>query len=215
MKCYWMFYVKEMSKALRFGDIVKGYFSTTPIINEPAVKVPITKFNIDVDSPIFSVIIDPCSQIGEKTISLTPLIQIRSSFYDNPYLAEDLTRVNRKMEPQQAIPPHAWKIMSQEERERRLAVGHQYAFSNLFIYDKHDLLPPYTVHRRHGKIQTNYYMINFRNINKLCCDKINTPTDAPLECKVLELSVETRQELRDKITSHYGYIPLEDRILED
>jgi hypothetical protein len=210
-----MFYAKAISKALRFGDVVRGYFSTTPNIKEPTVGAPIKRYNIDVDTPIYSVIIDPCSQIGEKTISLAPLIPIRSSFYDNPYLMEDLTRINRKMETQQAIPPHAWKEMSQEDREKRLAVGHEYAFPSLFIYEKHDLLPPYPVHRKQGNVETNYYMINFRDIYKLCCDKINTPTDAPLESKVLELSIETRKELREKITSHYGYIPKEDKVLED
>ena len=211
-----MFYAKEADKALRFGDLLKGYFSTTPVIKEPVLGEPIKKYNIDVDFPAFSVIMDPCCQIGKKTISLTPLIPIRGSFFANPYLTGDLTRLNRKMEPQQAIPPHAWKRMTPEQRLERLAVGREYAFVSLFIYEKHDLLPKYTLHRPRGKyIETNYYMTNFRNIHKLCCDKINTPEDAPLESKVLQLSIETRKELREKVASYYGTPPPEDRALED
>lgn len=210
-----MFYAEEMSTALRFGDVLRGYFSTTPVIEEPALKVPIEKCNIDVKFPPYSVVMDPCSEIGHKVISLTPLLPIRGSFFDNPYLAGDLTRINRKMEPQQAIPPHAWKKMTPEQKQKRSAVGLEYAFVGLFVYEKHDLLPKYTVHRKTGDIETKYYMINFRDVFKLCCDKINSPEDAPLESKVLELSIETRQELRDKVATYYAYVPLEDKLAED
>lgn len=210
-----MFYAKEMSEALRFGDVLRGYFSTTPVIKEPALKEPIKRYNIDVNTPIFSVVMDPCCQIGNKVISLNPLIPIRSSFFDNPYLAEDLTRMNRKMEPKQAIPPHAWEQLTLEQKQERLAVGLEYAFVSLFVYEKHDLLPKYPVHRREKDIETNFYMINFRDTHKLCCDKIITPTDAPLESKVLELSIETRSQLRDKVASYYARAPPEDILLED
>jgi len=211
-----MFYAEERDKALRFGDVLRGYFSTTPVIKEPILKEPIESYNIDVNLPVFSVVMDPCCQIGKKTISLTPLIPIRGSFFDNPYLAEDLTRVNRKMDPQQAIPPRAWKEMTAEQKTERLAVGREYAFVNLFVYEKHDLLPKYIVHRPRGKnIETNYYLINFRDIHKLRCDKIKSPEDAPLESKVLQLHVETRKELRGKVASYYGTPPPEDRALED
>jgi len=215
MKVWHMFYAKEMSKALRFGDVLKGYFLTTPVIKEPALNGHIETCNIDVNFPSFVVVMDPCCEIGHKSISLTPLLPIRGSFFDNPYLAKDLTRINRKMEPRQAIPPHAWDKLSPEEQAKRLAVGREYAFISLFVYEKHDLLPRYTVHRRDRTIETNYYMINFRNTYKLCCDKINSPKDAPLESKVLELSIETRQELRDKVAAYYARVPLEDKIAED
>jgi len=210
-----MFYAEKTSNALRFGDVIRGFLSTTPVITEPALKEPFKSYNIDVNVPIFSVVMDPCCQIGNKSVSLTPLIQIRISFFDNPYLAEDLTRVNRKMEPQQAVPPLAWEKLSQEEKQKRMKIGREYAFVGLFIYEKHDRLPKYTVQRKENKIETNYYMIDFRNIHKLCCDKINSPTDAPLETKILELSVKTRTELRDKISVYYATPPIEDKLAED
>lgn len=208
-----MFYAESTSKALRFGDVLRGYFSTTPIIEEPALEEPFKQYNIDVSLSKFSVVMDPCCQIGNKAISLIPLMSIYGSFFDNPYLEEDLTNVNRKMKPQQSIPPHAWEQLPQEKKQERLAVGIVYAFVNLFVYEENDRLPPYNVPRREGDKSTSYYMISFRDIHKLCCDKIVTPEDSPLKSKVLELSVETRQELRQKVAAYYATPPKEDRVL--
>ena len=58
-------------------------------------------------------------------------------------------------------------------------------------------------------------MIDFRNTYKLNYEKINPPKDAPLESKCLQLSIQARSELRDKIAWYYGRVPEEDKILED
>ena len=209
-----MFYSDKMDKALRFGDVLSGYFSTTPIITEPFLEET-KNYNIDVSFPIFSVVVAPCCEIRNKTISLTPLIKIRSSFLDNPYLEEDLTRVNLRLTPEQVIPPFVWEGMPPEEKQRRLEVGNQFAFLNLFVYEKHDLLPEYAIHRKGVNSKTNSYMIDFKNIHKLCCDKINSSIDAPLESKLLQLTISTRSGLRDKIASYYGRVPKEDEVLKD
>jgi hypothetical protein len=208
-----MFYAESTSNALRFGDVLRGYFSTTPIIKEPALEEPFKQYNIDVNLSNFSVVMDPCCQIGNKAISLTPLIPIYGSFSDNPYLAEDLTNVNRKMKPELSMPPHTWEQLPSEKKQERAAVGIAYAFVNFFVYEGNDRLPKYIVHRKEEDKETNFYMINFRDIHKLCCDKINTPEDSPLKSKVLELSVETRRELREKLATYYGTPPKEDRVL--
>jgi len=149
-------------------------------------------------------------------ISLTPLIKVWGTFFDNPYLAKDLTNVNREMEPQQAVPPKVWEGLPEEEKLKRLIEKRGYAFARLFVYAPHPLLPKYIVHRRSAENpETNYYMTDFRNTYKLCCDKINSPTDAPLESKILQLSLKTRSELREKVSAYYGKVPLEDKILED
>ena len=67
--------------------------------------------------------------------------------------------------------------------------------------------------RKGDNIETKYYMIDFKNIHKLNCDKINSPEDAPLQSKCLQLSVQTRSELREKISNYYARIPKEDLIL--
>ena len=78
---------------LRFGDVLKGYIAVTPSIKGPILKVSTLNegYNIDVNLPIFSAVLSPCCSIGHATISLTPLIEVRKSFFDNPYFAEDLT----------------------------------------------------------------------------------------------------------------------------
>ena len=58
-------------------------------------------------------------------------------------------------------------------------------------------------------------MIDFRNTYKLCCDTINSAKDAPLKTKVLQISVETRKELREKIAFYFGRPAPEDEALED
>jgi hypothetical protein len=205
-----------MDKALRFGDVLQGYPSTTPIIEEPMLKESSARYNINVDLPKFTVVMDPCCEIRNKTISLTPLIQVSRAFFDNPYFAEDLTRINRKMEPQQAVSPTIWEKLPLEEKQKRLEVGRTYALLNLFIYEKHELFPKYILRRKDKEdIETNYYMIDFRNTYKLCCDKIISPENSPLESKILQLSIETRSELREKLINYYANIPLEDKILEE
>jgi len=209
-----MFYASQVSNALRFGDVLKGFFSTTPVVKEPPLSSDLKNCSIDVYLPKFSVVMDPCCQIGNQSISLTPLLPIKKSFFANSYLAEDLTRLNRIMTPQQAVPPEAWAEMTPEKKQERLEIGDTYASVRLFIYEKHDLLPEYTIHVGTDDIETNYYMIDFRNTHKLSCNEIITAEKAPLELKVLELSVETRQELRDKVSSYYAAVPKEDEIAE-
>lgn len=215
-----MFYQEEMDRALRFGDVLRGYVSTTPNIEEPIIKKPILAalnegYSIDVNLPIFSVVISPCCSIGRKVISLTPLIKLRNSFFDNPYFAEDLTRINREMEPHQPVPPFVWKRLPPEERQRRVEEGYGYAFLELFVYEKNELFPKYVVDTKQGRIKTEYYMIDFRNTYKLNCEKIITPHNSPIESKCLQLSIETRSELRSKIAYYYARVPKEDKVSED
>lgn len=210
-----MFYEEEPQKVLRFGDVLQGYLLCTPVIQEPMVKKSICGCHIDVDLPKYTVVMDPCCRTRHKMISLSPLIRIWGTFFNNPYLAEDLTRMNREMEPRETVPSIKWKSFPEEEKQKRLGVGRSFAFENLFVFAPHPLLPKYIISRKEDDIETNYYMVDFRNTYKLCCDKINSPTDAPLESKILQLSYVTRSELRDKISAYYGKVPAEDKVLED
>ena len=207
-----MFYQQNMDNALRFGDVLKGYILAASNIEEPNLS---KSYKIDINLPPYCVVLSPCCSIGEKIISLSPLIDLRGSFFDNPYLEEDITRINREMEPQQSVSPKIWEKFPPEEKQKRLDVGYAYAFVELFVYEKNDLFSRYTIHRRNGNIETNYYMIDFRNSYKLSCEKIKTPEDAPLESKYLQLSIQARSDLRAKIADYYLRVPKEDMILED
>lgn len=162
---------------------------------------------------------DPCCQIRNQYISLTPLIPILASFFDNPYLAEDLTRINRIMKPQQSVPSHIWASFSEEEKQKRLQIGDKYAFVNLFMYEQNDHLTEYPyrkeLEQELEQAKTSYYMIDFRSSHRVNCDKIISPEKAPLELRVLELSMDTRQELRDKLTSYYATKPEEEQLDEE
>jgi len=211
-----MFYQDDLDQALRFGDIVKGYILTNAILATPIWDTEGCNYAVNVSLPQFSVVMTPCCSIEDKTIILTPLIQVYPTFFDNPYLAEDLTRVNRIMSPQQAVPPYVWDHqLGDEERQRRLAEGNTYAFPDLFVYEKHESFPEYVLHRKRGNdIVVNYYMINFKHLYKVHCNEIVSPTNSPLESKHLQLSIEVREELRVKLARYYSRVPQEDQLLQ-
>lgn len=208
-----MFYTENPSKVLRFGDILQGYCYTTAIIEKPVLDGHFSKYEISVDFPLFSVLMSPCCQIERGTIALSPLIPIRNAFFENPYLASDLTRINRKMTPQQSVPPKAWDAMESEERQKREAKGSAYAFPYSFVFEKHSKLPKYTLNQQGGNIPTGYYMVDFKNITKVSCKEIKTQKDVPLYSKMVELSIGTRKELGDKLASYYGTLAPEDLAL--
>ena len=217
-----MFYEKDIdNNALRFGDVLRGYIAITPNIKSPILRSSDLNegYNIDISLPIFSVIISPCCSIAkDNIISLTPLIEVRNSFFNNPYFKEDLTRINRKMEPQLAFPPDKWDSLPPEAKQIHTQDagkdGKIFTLLHIFIYEECDSFLKYPVNmKQEENIQINYYMIDFRNTYKLYYDKIKSK--ASLESKCLQLSLQARAELRDKISYYYGRAPKEDIILED
>lgn len=208
-----MFYQEKMDEAFRFGDIIEGFVLSNSHISKPNLNEP---YNINVNIPSYCAILSPCCSIGQKSICLTPLIKLQNSFFDNQYFVEDLTRINRKMKPEDSIPSHIWDRLPEHEKQKRLTEGYGFAFFNMFIYEKHDLFIKYAVNRKNrDNIETNFYMINFTNTYKVNCDKIISAKDAPLEAKLLQLSIQARSELRDKISFYYARVPKEDLMLED
>lgn len=213
-----MFYSKETKSILRFGDVLTGFILTSTNINELLIGKNKIGYNINVSYPSYSAVMSPCCSIERNVISLTPLIPILPSFFDNPYFEGDLTNINRKMYPQQSVPPHIWEKLGEEERQRRHAEGFGYAFTDLFIYEFSDVLQKYIInHKIKKNIETGFYMIDFKNITKVNCGLIKDPKpiQAPSGSKCLELSIEARGELREKISDYFGRVPKEDEIMED
>jgi hypothetical protein len=207
-----MFYQEPPSQIFRFGDVLKGFVSATPVLNDPASSSPSLPFSVEIQRPLFSVVLSPCCSISDKIILLVPLIQIRGRFFDNPYFAGDMTRINRVMDPEQAMAPQDWEHLPDAVKTERLLAGRAYALVDLFVYQSHGLFPKYKISKRGGNIETDIYMIDFRNAYRLNCEKIVAPGNSPVETKCLELSVPTRSELREKIASFYGRVPREDAI---
>ena len=207
-----MFYEKRPDKALRFGDVVRGFLASTPTLSEPLVDGANLGCQLEIEVVPYCAIMSPCCSIGGKLVCLAPLKQIRGAFYSNPHLTSDLTNVNRRMAPEHAVPPAAWEKMSPDERRKREAEGYTYAFMECFVYAEHDLLRPYTVRRpKRIDIETRYYMVDFRDIFKVNCSAIVSQDNAPLSAKLLQLSVLARQELRDKIAYYFNRVPEEDK----
>ena len=53
-------------------------------------------------------------------------------------------------------------------------------------------------------------MIDFKDTYKINCDKINKPQNELVNSKCLQLSIESRSELREKISYFYGRVPKDD-----
>lgn len=211
-----MFYTANPSNALRFGDIVWGYITATPAIKNPFTQGATEQYSLIVDQPRFSVVLSPCCSISDKALLLAPLSPLRAGFYKNPYFVEDMTRINRVMTPQQSLPPDAWERLGEEQKIHRLEAGNSsYASLELFVYAPHDLLPTYQLHKPGGAIATNYYMIDFRYTFRINCERVITPANSPLESKLLELSLQIRAELREKVSHFYRRVPEEDLLAQE
>lgn len=206
-----MFYEDNHDNALRFGDVVKGYVLSNTKLQSPIYESDF-KYNIDIELPFFSVILTPCCSISDKIITLSPLIKLRPSIFDNSVFENDLTCINRPMSPQDSVPLDVWNQFTPEEKQKRLLEGEGYAFKELFVYERNKLFPVYKLKRKQRNIETNYYMIDFKNVYKVNCDRIIDPKNSPLDSKHLQLSIKTRSELRNKVSNYYSRIPIEDRV---
>jgi hypothetical protein len=214
-----MFYEeKQIDKILRFGDIVRGYLYPQVKIKQPFLSLENSIYHnyvVNFEVPVFSVILTPCCSIGEQNlVCMSPLIQLKKDFFKNPYLIEDFTRLNREIDPDKVYAPEDWMKKPDEERQKLIAKGRGYTEYYLFIYAPCDAFPPYE--RR--KQETKYYMVDFRNIQTLKCDLIKGREDTIeedgdiLASKCMQLSRQTRRELRLKLSHYFGRVPIEDEI---
>jgi hypothetical protein len=219
-----MFYEdQEKSGFLRLGDVVKGFISAVPEMEEPFTDKKFVNYKVTVELPKLLVVLTPCCSIGDEKISLVPLeeVGLRSDLFKVPYLKEDMTRVNRKMEAKNAIIPQKWDTIRPEKQMEILNQPMDYQLKEFFIYAEHEQLPSYTVKIGSSYVKYRYYMIDFRMVTRVGCKSIISPNkekaftneikQKALDSKILELHRDTRQELRDKLVNYYGYIPNEDR----
>jgi len=210
-----MFYDINPQSKLRFGDIVRGFLLTHCHTYRPSSEEKPDAFQIDVTHPELAVVLTPCCTIAQRSggmLILSPLLKIRPDWYfENSYLMEDFTRINRETTIQNALGPEIWASMSDEQQAEKLAQspGKRYMMDDFFAYDKHDLLAEYELRYKEGmKELINYYMIDFRNI----C-RVQTATDNdPTSTKRLQLSIQARRELRDKLAHYFGRKPEEDAV---
>jgi hypothetical protein len=116
------------------------------------------------------------------------------------------------MLPENAVAPEIWKKFKEAERNKRIIEGPKYSFAEIFIYERDALLPVYELsYKDHPKISTGYYMIDFKDIFTIRSQKIIKKMSYP---KILQLTTETREELRCKISEYYTRVPAEDQIAQ-
>ena len=207
------FYAETPDKALRFGDIVTGFPAAIPRLPQPILDASGGRYDIEVGPPSPCVILSPCCSIGHEVFSLCAMKDVQQSFFSNPYFDQDLTNVNRKMTPQQSVPPRVWESLPELEKQRRLQRANpaNYACNEFFVYACNPLLPEYTVHRRKGAdVITGCYMIDFRDMFTVRCSAVKSAKQAPIGAKILQLSIETRRELRAKLVEYFNREAAED-----
>ena len=217
-----MFYTENPSNTLRLGDVVTGYITAVPNQKEP-IRNNFAEYNLDIKHPNYLVVLTPCCSIGEKTLSVAPLTTIldakRKKFFANPYFRGDMTLINY---------PHTfreWKDLGHEDVTDPAGSGEKlYTLDNLFVYAEDLRLKSYNVNVRKEEFESRYYIIDFRNVTKIKCDCIvsdnekvrnyDTLLEKTMASKIIELSIDSRASLREKLAYYYSRPPKEDCIVE-
>ena len=103
--------------------------------------------------------------------------------------------------------------MKAEDRQRRFDMSklRTFAFGDLFVYAPHGLLPRYIIDPKKGRAETGYYMVDFRRTCRVECATV-TRKQPPVGAKVLQLSIDARGVLRDKLADFFGRVPREDEV---
>ena len=197
-----MFYEEDFDEDLRFGDIVKDIF-VYPFSYDKFNTPSNVKINIKKEK--YCIILTPCCSIAKTKILVAPLTPVLYKLTHNEYFREDMTNVNRKMNPEQSVSKSTWGIMPAAEKEKLIAEGYGYSFLNLFIYDKNDIFDEITFNDKIlGEYKTRCRMIDFGDIYQVACKEIESASKYPKDLKILELTAEYRKELRDKLAHYYG-----------
>lgn len=213
-----MFYQEEFDlENLRFGDVIQGFIGTVPVIENPLSDAFIKGYKYEIKSYIyeFSVIMTPCCSIGNNTISLAPLKKITPDITKNlnSDIIKDFIPLNRKIEYRKFIYPKIWnEILTDEQRSEHELDGPQWVYIDIFFYKEHDLFEEYSIKKDNNIYNTRDYRIDFKEIYQLKCNKIqrNKIGVEILKSKCLELTIQTRDELREKIAFYYTRVPKED-----
>jgi hypothetical protein len=129
--------------------------------------------------------------------------------------------------------PARWNRCTDDEKTQFLNEPEDYGYKSIFIYKEHPRfddeyeitrkarfeevidpntkLPKYNEVEMVSKFKTRYYMIDFKNIRHINCEKViksEKPIDeAILGSIVLQLSEETRDELRKKMGDYFARNP--------
>ena len=206
-------YDSKPTPELRMGDILCGLPALEHVTDTLKPDEEGAAFSISLRNAKYSVVMSPCCSIGHGVVCLAPLQQVIPQLYNNPYLEEDLTRVNRRMTAKDAMPPVGWEKLPSDVQTARLAEGDTYTLLEFFIYDEAPQLAAYTLRVGRDKAEqaVGHYMIDFSTVYRVRCKEVQQDGELRSAPKILELSVHARKELRDKLSFYYGRATDEDR----
>lgn len=203
-------YVEEndFDKNLRLGDIITGFSHIMPSFEDFFNNG--TEFKLDITLQHFFAILTPCCSIEDKIINVAPLREIKYQYFENPFYKEDMTRINRPMSPKNALPPSTWSRLAEEQRVEIEKKEEGYTLFEQFVYEHHEKLPTYeSKYKTNPSITTGVYMIDFKEAFTVTSKKIHRGNTYP---KILQLTIKSRGELRNKLAYFYSRVPEEDTI---
>lgn len=206
-----MFYNAQPGQDLRFGDVVKGFVATSPEFKIPSAEDPPT-WRLKITQAKYFVVMSPCCSIDRGCLLLAPLQKVRPTFLSNPYLKDELTRLNIPVPADKSLAPSAWAGLPETEKSKRLAKGAGLIFLECFIYAHHDCLGPYQLQTKDGSVDVSAYLIDFGTTFRMECEAVSRDKPAPAGTKVLELSIESRTLLRTKVAAYFARVPDEDLV---
>ncbi len=206
-----MFYSANPGSDLRFGDILQGFVATSPTFKIPSVDDPPT-WQLKVTQARYFAVLSPCCSIDRGCLLLAPLQRIRPSFLVNPYLSDDLTRVNVRVPAEKSVPPTVWSKLPDEEKTKRLTEGEALIVLECFVFAPHPHLGTYQLATKAGNVEQNHYLVDFGTTFRIECEAVSRDKPAPAGTKLLELSIATRTLLRNKIAAYFARVPAEDLV---
>lgn len=180
-------------------------------MNYPDSSAKELDLQIHLSQPKHFAVMTPCCSIEMKSIALAPLEQLRVTFLSYPQLWENMTAINSRMPPEQAVPPKQWEKFDTKQQSEIVARGLSWVFIDTFIYEEHGFFEPYTI-KKSKEVSREFRcrQIDFKKIFRVDCSQIDRNRDAPAGVKVLQLTDVVRAQLRDKLAFFFGRPPDED-----
>jgi hypothetical protein len=217
-----MFYLEEMNpNMLRQGDIISGYIRTSIYIKNPIMNENLQDYKYELKSeiPQYSGIVSQCCDIENETAQLAPLRKINKKMFQNPELIKNPIKLNEKIEKIDLLHPTTVKYLKENKKENYENIiqdGKKYQFNSFFFYQSSETFPEYSIEfeQTEETINTRAYYIDFREIYQINCKQIQRKNFGKdiLGSKVLELTIEGRNQLRQKLNNFFCRIPEEDEI---
>lgn len=203
-----MFYKFPLDQVIRQGDVTEGLISFGAI----AYKLLSGDDICDFDSqPCFgidlrfnyNVVMTPCCTIEKANyISFCPLYPVSKkikNLINKEYLNEDPTRINTPVPAEKCVSVRYWnEKLTEVEREMKRQQGKTYTELSYFVFRKHD-----------GIFEEDM-TIDFNDIFCIRKRDLGNYLEKMLPFKVLQLTNDTRANLRQKLVKFFGRDPEED-----